>query len=471
MSIYVTEELKHEIKTTCTLVKVVSKYVLLEKDGANYKGQCPFHNEKTGSFTIFPPSNDNPYETFFCFGCHAGDRKETNIGNNVIEFIMAIEKLDYYEACQFLCDKFGISYQEYNSNPELVKLKKRKTEENINYYTNLMGNKLVLSYLVDRGVTLESMQKFRLGLTPPNEYMGWKKNRLVFGITDNAYDPVKANTIGLAYRSLQGQIEAPDGMEYFPNETPTVKYRNDSDSLIFEKGKTLYGFNYASKHIRSTGFATVVEGYVDVILMHQAGYENTVAPMGTAFTEAQMDLLKKYCSKILFFLDGDSSGLEAMKRSLPKLLERGFSVLVVEAPNNQDPAELVLSFNQDKGKISSYIKSNSIPALQWFMEKSMRVYDSAVHKARMDALEAVLPLLDKVSHRESKLSYTTMIANRLNIEASALILTEPKILTPMIAPGVTSKESPISKPAIIQGWVNTKESKGTQNVKYQVTKE
>lgn len=465
MSIYVTEELKHEIKTTCTLVKVVSKYILLEKDGANYKGQCPFHKEKTGSFTIFPPSNDNPYETFFCFGCHVGDRKETNIGNNVIEFIMAIEKLDYYEACQFLCDNYGINYQEYNANPELVKLKKRKTEENISYYNNLINNKMVLGYLSDRGITSESIKKFRLGLTPPNEYAGWKKNRLVFGITDTTYDPVKANTIGLAYRSLQGQIEASDGMEYFPNDTPTIKYRNDAESLIFDKGKVLYGFNYASKHIRSTGYATVVEGYMDVILMHQAGYENTVAPMGTSFTEAQMDLLKKYCSKILFFLDGDSSGLEAMKRTLPKLLEKGFSVLVVEAPNGQDPADLVLSFSQDKGRINNYIKNNSIPALQWFMESHMRLYDSAVHKARMDALESVLPLLDKVSHRESKISYATMIANRLNIEASSLILTGPNMTQTTTPVVITSKENQLPKPNIIQGWVNTKEQKGAQNVK------
>lgn len=458
MSIHVTEELKHEIKSTCTLVKVVSQYTLIEKDGNNYKGVCPFHKEKTGSFTIFPPSKDSMYENFYCFGCHAGDRKETSIGNSVIDFIMAIENLDYYGACQFLCDKYGISYQEYNANPETVKLKKRKTEENAAYYNNLLNNKLVLDYLAERGIYKDSIQKFRLGLTGTNEYAGWRNNRLVFGITETTYDPNKANTIALAYRNLQGQINAPDGMEYFPNETPTIKYRNDGDSLIFDKGKTLYGFNQASKNIRTLGYAVVVEGYMDVILMHQAGYENTVAPMGTAFTEGQMDLLKKYCNKILFFLDGDSSGIKAMRGALPKLLERGFSVLVVEAPPGQDPADLVLSVNQDKSKLKTYINNNSIPALQWFIEKSMRSYDAAIHKARMDVLEGVLPLLDKVSHRESKLSYSTMIANRLDMDSSALLLTEPKAIA------LTTKENQVVKPEIIQGWVN-KETKGSQNGK------
>lgn len=424
MGIYINDQLIYEIKTRIDLVTVASRYTKMEPDGNNHKGCCPFpeHNEKTPSFTVHPAGKSD-WQTFYCYGCHVGNKEETGVGNDVISFVMALESLDFKEACQLLCDAYNIPYQNYEADPQVAKMKKEKTEVNVRYFNNLMGNQMVLNYLSERGVNIDSIKRFRIGLTSQTEYLGWKKNRLVFGITDMHYSSDKVSTIAFGYRNLMGEVKSPDGNEYFPNDTPNVKYRNDSESIIFDKGKTLYGMTQASKSIREKKYAIVVEGYLDVIIMHQSGLTNTVAPLGTSFTESQMDLLRKYTDQLLFFLDSDESGIKAMQRVLPRLLERGFSVLVVEAPHGYDPADLANSLNQCYESIAKYIKSNSIPALQWCIEKSMKQYDGIVHKAKIDILNNVLGLIDKVQHRESKIAYVSQIAKRIDVDASSLLLT------------------------------------------------
>lgn len=426
MGIAINDQLIREIKSKVSLVKLVGEYTELIADGNNYKGNCPFpgHTEKTPSFTIFPSNDKVEWETYYCFGCHAGNKEETGIGNDSISFVMAMNNMSFIESCQYLCDKYGIPYQDYEVNPEVLKLKKQKTDENVKYFNNLMASPLVLCYLNERGINQESIRKFRLGLTSSNEYYGWKKNRLVFGITDMHYDLNKISTVAFGYRSLQGQIDSVDGMEYFPNDMPDVKYRNDSESIIFDKGKMLYGLNFAAQSIRKKKFAILVEGYVDAIVMHQAGFDNTVASLGTSLTDEQMDLLKRYTDQLLFFQDSDDAGLKSMQRILPRLLEKGFSVLVVEATHGMDPADLVNSFNQDYATIQKYIKTNSTPALQWCINKSLRVYDSIIHKAKVDALNSILPVIDKVAHRESQIAYLSNISERIGVDASVMLLTK-----------------------------------------------
>lgn len=424
--ILVDEALKHEIKSRADIVEVVNQYVKLVRDGNLYRGLCPFHKEKTPSFVVTEAGyNDNQYGSFYCYGCHAGNKEETKIGNDVIAFVMAMEDADFLPACQMLCDKYNIPYQRRNVDPEVIRLKQQVTQKNLQYHNNLLQNNLVLNYLKERGVDGKSITKFRLGLTPSNDFPDWKCNRLVFGITDVNYEPSKANTLAMGYRCLQGQVKSPDGMEYFPNCDIKSKYRNDAESRIFSKKKNLYGLNYAVKPIRKMGFSIVVEGYLDVILMHQTGFDNTVAPMGTSFTDEQMNILLRYTKQLLFFMDADERGLESMRRVLPRLLEKGFSVLVVEAPQGKDPAELCLELGQDRTLMANYIREHSTPALQWCTNTALALYESKVHKAKLEALDVVLPILDKVSHRPSKIAYMSSIADRLNINA-ALLVKEPE---------------------------------------------
>lgn len=417
--ILIDDALKIEIKRVANIVTVIGEYVTLIQEGGLYKGLCPFHDEDTPSFVVYPSGyNGNDNSTFYCFGCHAGNKEETNISNDVIGFIMAIEEVDFITACQMLCDKFNIHYEKRVKDPEIARLKQEVTNKNLMYYNNLIGNNLVLDYLSSRGVNYDSITKFRLGLTTQKEFPEWKSNRLVFAITDINYDPCKASTIGMGYRVLQGQVESSDGIEYFPNSDIKSKYRNDAESKIFVKRKSLYGLTHAIKAIRKDKFAILVEGYLDVILMHQSGFENTVSPMGTSLTDDQIEILKRYTEQLIFFMDSDKRGLEAMKKTLPRLLEKGFNILVVECPQGEDPADLCNKLGQNKDMLTSYIKNHSYPALQWSMSSVMDEYEAKVHKAKVDALESVLPILDKVSHRSSKIAYTSSISNKLGLDAS-----------------------------------------------------
>jgi len=423
-NILIDDGLKHEIKLRADIVQVIGQYMVLKPDGALYKGLCVFHHEDTPSFVVMPAGyKDSQYGSFYCYGCHAGNKEETDISNDVIAFVMAMENVDFIEACQMLCDMFGIPYKLRQYDAEADRLKQNMTNKNVQYNNYLMQNVLVMNYLQSRGVNRQSITKFRIGLVPPNEMPEWKRNRLVFGITDTNYKPEKASTIAMGYRCLMGVIDAPDRNEYFPNCNKDAKYMNDAESKIFKKSRVLYGLNYAVKPIRKMGFAIVVEGYMDVVLMHQSGFENTVAPMGTSFTEEQMDLLKRYTNQLMFFMDADERGLDAMRKVLPKLLEKGFSVLVVEAPQGLDPADLVNNLGQDKGKLSNYIRNHSTPALQWCTNTALLQYEAKVHKAKIEALSIVLPILDKVTHRESKIAYTSAIADKLDVDAS--LLTKP----------------------------------------------
>ena len=451
-NIKIDDTLIRDIKMQADLIHVISQYTKLQIDGILYRGLCPFHEESSPSFVVYPPKDKNSFATYYCFGCHAGNKEETEIGNDVIAFIMAKEEVGFIDACQMLCDKFNIPYTLMQSDPEIAKLKKSTTDKNFEYYNNLLNNKLVLGYLQSRSVNNESITKWRMGLTPATEFPEWKRNRLVFGITDVNYEPSKANTVAMGYRCLMGVIKSADGMEYFPNIDTKSKYRNDAESKIFKKSKTLFGLNYAAKPIRRVGYAIVVEGYLDVVLMHQAGFENTVAPMGTSFAEDQMDMLKKYTNQLLFFMDADERGLESMRRVLPKLLERGFSVLIVEAPANMDPADLVISLGQGKAQLDNYIRNHSTPALQWSTKTALEIYESKVHKAKIDALKIVLPILDKVSHRESKIAYMSSIADRLGVDASLLLHNPEKVIKQEEEIVNKEKVMPVTMPV----WTNPK---------------
>lgn len=423
-NILIDEELKQAIKDQVDMVHLIGQYVTLIEESTVFKGLCPFHEEKTPSLAV-KKDDSGRGSSFYCYGCHAGNYEETGIGSDAIGFVMAKEDVDFVQACKMLCDMYNIPYKTRHTDPEVIKMKQEMTTKNVEYYNNLARDSKVLRYLRDRGVNNESIASFRLGLTSGNEYPAWKSNRLVFGITDTNYDSSKAQTIAMGFRLLQGQVESEDGLEYYPNIDLDSKYRNSANSKIFTKSSTLYGLNLAAKSIKRSGYALVVEGYLDVILMHQAGFTNTVASMGTSFSETQMDLIKSYTDQLLFFMDTDEAGLLSMRQILPKLLEKGFNVLVVEAPKGKDPADLVRVLGQDNSMVSDYIKSNSHPALQWCTKGSIELYESAVHRAKVAALEAILPILDKVNHRSSKIAYISDIANKLGIDASLLVDFKP----------------------------------------------
>jgi DNA primase len=387
------------------------------------KATCPFHRDgKNGNLHLFEKKDEDP--TYFCFSrkCSAGrkwnDKEKTspNIltlpdgqevedgGPNVIGFVMNIERCSFIEACITLMDRAGIEPPKAKENYKEERLKSKTHKRNIGYCQNLLSTKHMLDYLKERGIHKESIKKWRLGYIKPtdksNPLFGEKvSGRLVFGLAGEGFDAKKAKTVAMAYRTMK-------------DEKP--KYINDYNSSIYEKRHYLYGINEARKAIRRMGYAMVTEGYTDVIIAHQAGLENTVATCGTAFTREQMEKLRKLTSNLVFWYDGDSAGYDAMLESIEELLEMGFRVKIVTAPG-YDPAEVMNKLGQKAEAIKKFIADKARPALQVIAEESLSEYETKVNAMKTEALDELLPVLNSITDEAEKITFKSMIAQRLGV--------------------------------------------------------
>ena len=404
-----------EIKSAAKLEDFIEKYcpeVKLKRTGNVYKGNCPFHKEKTGSFVIF--TNNNRYK---CFGCH---EKGSNI-----DFVMKKFNLDLKEATRILANEVGIEYQVTPPNPHHEAFKDKMTDHARRYWKVLRNNANAMDYFEGRGITEETMNSFRLGLVPDDEYkyrtdMGGIGGRLAFPIMEckNTIDLSKVKVLGMGYRTLKDEkpkyINDPNqdgraGRDGKPGQDPNV-------AGVFVKGNTLYGYSHAHQEIRRIKHAIVVEGYMDVIAMHQAGVKNTVGSLGTALTDTQMDMLKKLTDNLIFFYDSDSAGYTNMLRVLPTLLQKGFHVLIVSANNGLDPADVCLANNFDYNSLKAYININAKPAAMVAIENAVKSYEQTVIKERMKALREMLPLLDMIPSPADKIVFEDILYKRLDIK-------------------------------------------------------
>lgn len=387
------------------------------------KATCPFHNDgEHGNLHIFEKKDEDP--SYFCFSrkCSAGrkwaDEKKTkpNIltlpdghkiedgGPNVIGFVMNMERVSFPEACMILMERAGITPPKANVNYKLEQAKKKTHKLNYEYCRNLLANKAVMEYVYSRGITKQSIKKFRMGYISEddnsNPLFGQKvAGRLVFGLVEEGFNLKTSKTIAMAYRTLK-------------DEQP--KYLNDYTSEAYEKRHYLYGLTHARKAIRSRGYAMVFEGYTDVIIAHQAGLENSIATCGTAFTREQMEKLKRITSNLVFWYDGDSAGFDAMMESIEDLLEFGFRVKIVVSPG-MDPAEVMNKLKQDEASILNFIKGNAKPALQVVAEQTLSDFDRKMQDAKIEALDELLPILESIQNPSEKVVFKSMIENRLGV--------------------------------------------------------
>ncbi|MDD4275860.1 MAG: DNA primase, partial [Clostridia bacterium] len=314
-----------KLKSNNDIVSVISKYVPLNKRGKQFWGNCPFHHEKTPSFAV------SDYDQFYhCFGC--------GVGGDVIKFVEEIEAVDFMDAVKILAKNANMQLPEFKGDPELAKLKKQKEEIYVackataDYYQlNLHTEKgiNVLNYLKKRSITDESIEKFKLGVS-----LGW--NELPNYLTNKGFSLkvlkdagiIAVNEQGNYYDALANRLIFPIVNSYgdvtgFTGRTleanpKFAKYKNTSQTLIFDKSKTLYGINLVKlagqkKHINEI---IVVEGQMDVIGLHQAGFDTTVAASGTAFTVFHAKEIKRFTNSVIVCFDGDSAGQKATLRSL-----------------------------------------------------------------------------------------------------------------------------------------------------------
>lgn len=343
------------ILAAADVVDVVKDFVSLKKRGVNYIGLCPFHNEKTPSFTVSPSKG-----IYKCFGCSKG--------GNVVNFIMDHEQLSYVEALKFLAKKYNIEVEERELTPDDIKQRNERESLMVitswaqRYFSDILhkhteGKSIGLSYLRERAIRDDIIDKFQLGyclnerdaLTQTAQREGYKLEYLVkSGLSiaredGSSFDRFQGRVI-FPIHSISGRVIGFGG-RIMTADKKMAKYINSPESEIYHKSQIVYGIFHAKKSITQENKCFLVEGYTDVISMHQAGIENVVASSGTALTVDQIRLIKRFTPNITVIYDGDPAGIKASLRGIDLILEEGLNVKVVLMPDGEDPDSFAKAHN------------------------------------------------------------------------------------------------------------------------------
>ena len=461
-----------EIKSRIDIVDLVSEAgVKLRHAGKNYTGFCPFHdNKKTPAFVVWPETG-----TWRCFG-------QCNEGGDIFKFVMKRENLDFKEALNKLAARAGVEVPTFTKQTpeqkEANETLRQLLEDAVVYYRiHLFANREVLSYLHEkRGLTDASIETFGLGYAPPGydnllahfSAKGYSEQDLIdsglLSVRDEddsrstqygsrTFDRFR-NRIMIPIRDEQGRMAGFGARIVDPNDIP--KFLNSPETAIFSKGRLLYGLDRARKAIRQADQAVIVEGYMDVIAVHQAGYENVVSPMGTALTEDQMRLLKRFTRRIVLALDPDVAGQKAVLRGLDAARSamdkegelafdaRGYlknearlqaDLRVASIPDELDPDEIVA---RDKDEWARLIE-NAKPIVTHVMETLASGQNINDPKVKNQIAAQVVPLIEDLPNPLERDTYRQALARMLKVNESALIGTQaqgPRVRRPR---GVTKE--------------------------------
>ena len=430
----ISKETKDKILAAADIVEVISEFVKLKKRGANYVGLCPFHNEKTPSFTVSPVKG-----IFKCFGCgKAGD---------VVTFIMEHEKLTYPEALRYLARKYGIEIEETEPDPE--EEAKKKLRESIlvlnqfameffkkNLHDSDYGKSVALPYLIERGIPDYLIEKFELGYALPGgkdflsyaRLKGYKEELLLQAglITQkgNSYADKFTGRIMFPIHNITGKIIGFGG-RIIGKADNTAKYLNTQETEVFQKRYNLYGLYFAKKHIVSQDKCYLVEGYTDVIGFHKAGIENVVASLGTSLTTEQIITIRRFTRNLTIVYDGDPAGIKASLRGINLALEEGMNVKIVELPEGEDPGSIANSCSGSE--VISYLKENETDFIRYKAAVLLKDSGNDPFK-RSSAIADILSSVAAISNRISREFYIKEISKIFDTSEQALIAELNKIL-------------------------------------------
>jgi len=371
--------------------EVVGEFVTLKRRGVNLIGNCPFHNEKTPSFTVSPAKG-----IFKCFGCGKG--------GNSVNFIMEHETLSYPEALKWLAKKYHIEVKEEEESPEQAKQKDDRESMMIvsawaqKYFTRYLnqedeGRSVGLSYLRERGIRDEIIKKFELGFCPDGKNVftqnalkqGYKMEYLErTGLTikrDEWERDRFAGRVMFPIHNVAGRVIAFGGRTLKADKN-TAKYLNSPESEIYHKSRVLYGIYQAKREITRHDKCYLVEGYTDVLALHQGGIENVVASSGTALTHDQIRLIKRFTPNITIIYDGDAAGIKASLRGIDLVLEEGVNVKVLLLPDGEDPDSF--SRSMSSSQLTAYIEENETDFIRFKTNLLMKsVANDPIEKARL----------------------------------------------------------------------------------------
>jgi DNA primase len=414
-----------EVRNYFDIVEVISSYIDLKKAGKNYLGLCPFHSEKTPSFTVTPDK-----QLFYCFGCQSG--------GNVFTFIMQIENLSFPEAVRFLADKANIKIDYREMSPaEQKRAHLHDTLLKINdlaqkYFQTMLlkkpEGKEALAQLTKRGLTLETITDFQLGYSPRNweglatelqekgfdldlavragllrgkgsrKYFDYFRGRIMFPIFDQ-----QGRILGFGGRIL-GQGEP--------------KYLNSPESPLFNKSSILFCLYQALPHIRKEKEALVVEGYMDAITLHQHGFKTTVAPLGTSLTDKQIALLRGRVERITLIFDADESGEKAALRGLKLLKKEGCQVRVARLPAAMDPDDFIREYGGDRFK--EEVLEGALPLIDYSIFSIKKKFDLKKKEDRLGYWKETRQILAEIPEALEREEYLKKIAQEINVSLEVL---------------------------------------------------
>lgn len=418
-----------KIKDAANIVDVVSEFVTLKKSGANYKGLCPFHNEKTPSFMVSPARG-----TCHCFGCGKG--------GNAISFIMEHEQMTYPEALRWLAKKYNIEIQERElSAEEKAEQTARESMFIINewtasYFEKLLhehpdGQAIGLQYFRSRGFRDDIIKKFRLGFDINDRFA------LAATATKEKYNPEYLLKVGLCYKNDHSElIDRFAGRVMFPwvgvsgkivafggrkldaaTKGVQQKYVNSPDSEIYHKDRELYGIYQGKKAIAKEDCVYMVEGYTDVLSLHQCGIENVVANSGTALSIHQIHTLHRFTSNIVLLYDGDAAGIHAAMRGTDMLLSEGMNLKVLLLPDNDDPDSFARKHTADEFR--AYIKEHQTDFIEF--KTKLLLQNETDPQKRADGIGSIVNSISLIPNQILRDTYIHTCAQRLLISENTLI--------------------------------------------------
>lgn len=418
------ESTVQKIFNTAQIEEVVGDFVNLKRSGKNLKGLCPFHDEKTPSFTVAPHLN-----IYKCFGCQKG--------GNPVQFIMEHEKVSFPEALRFLAAKYNIIIEEREMSPE--EKEERQIIDSLyilnehvakfyheQLFTTSVGKSVGLSYFKQRGFNESTLKKFQIGYAPASGFA------LKEDLEQNSYEVEYAKKLGLIntydkdffkdrvmfpIQNISGKVIAFAGRTLRSGKK-IPKYINSPESEIYEKRKVLYGLYQAKDSVRKEEECILVEGYTDVMSLHQAGIDNVVATSGTALTSDQVRLIKRFANEVTVLYDGDKAGISAAMRGLRIILAQDMSVKVVMLPEGEDPD----SFVQAKGKAATleFLQNEKKDFILFQLEHLTEDARNDPMK-RAKAIKTIVQTLAYVPDPISRTTYLQECTRLLNVSEEILI--------------------------------------------------
>lgn len=432
-----------ELRFKTDIEDVISTYVSLRKRGSTSIGLCPFHNEKTPSFTVY-----NETQSFYCFGCGAG--------GDAVTFIKNIENLDYMDAVKLLAQRAGMQMPDDKTYDDSLSKKRRRILE-INretakfYYSYLISpeGKAGLDYFLNRGLTPATIKKFGLGFAP-NEWdsllkhlkgLGYKPSEMVdagvvkIGRNNNYYDTFK-NRVMTPIIDVRGNVIAFGG-RVLDDSKP--KYINTSDTLVYKKTNELFAMNLAKDNCNDN--IILCEGYMDVIAMHQAGFTNAVAGCGTALTSEQVKLISRYTKEVILAYDADEAGQKALNKAVNLFKLTDVKVKIPALVGGKDPDEIIKKYGRDKFKGMLDGASNEI---EFNLLEIRKKYNINATQGKIDFLNDAIKILADVSPIEQDL-YLTRLADELGVEKNSIKIQ---------LDSYTKKQKQIRKKKEYQGIIN-----------------